>query len=628
MQNILKKYWGYDSFRPKQKEIIDSALEGKDVLAILPTGGGKSICFQIPALMREGICIVISPLIALMKDQVQNLNVMGIKALAIYSGMTYHEMDIALDNAIFGDYKFLYVSPERLRTELFKVRLAKMNVNYLVVDEAHCISQWGYDFRPDYLQICAIRKIIKASVIALTATATVPVAEDIMTKLEFKVPNLIRSGFERPNLAYVVRKAEDKLGQLLKICNSLNGSGIVYVGTRKTAENVSSFLNSRNIDAHAYHAGMGRDVRSSIQDEWKSGKKRIIVATNAFGMGIDKSDVRFVCHFDVPDSIESYFQEAGRAGRDELHSFAVLLWNGTDISRLKQIGKVTFPPLDYIKDIYQKVFIFLGFTYETGKGCSVKFELEAFAKRFKLHAATAYYAIKYIERAGYWSLTEELEITAKLQFIVNRDELYRLQLGSVEWDAFIQVILRLYTGIFSDYVPIDEEFIARQGRYAVEVVKTKLIGLSKMKIVKYIPKIKSPMLNINNERLYEKNFLLPQKEYDEKLNRVQSRINDIIAFVEEDKECRSKVLLKYFGQEKSKSCGICDVCIANKKSIHLKDTNRRNQGNLSVTNETESIMKVLNECGGDFRKAALRIKEIGGDDYDDLIEILRKIEHP
>lgn len=563
MKATLKKYWGYESFRPGQEEIVSSALEGRDTLAILPTGGGKSICFQVPAMMKDGICIVVSPLIALMKDQVQNLDRRGIPALAVYSGMTLHEIDVALDNAIYGDYKFLYLSPERLRTRLFRTRLERMNVSYLVVDEAHCISQWGYDFRPDYLQIAEIRTLLPKDVpvIALTATATPVVAQDIMEKLSFRESNLIQGNFERPNLSYVVRKAEDKMGQLLKICSGVNGNGIVYVSKRKNAEDLSAFLSAHDISAEGYHAGLERGERSAIQDRWKSGETRIIVSTNAFGMGIDKPDVRFVCHFDMPDSLEGYFQEAGRAGRDGLRAYAVLLWNGSDILSLKQKIRTSFPPLEYIRDVYQKVFTFLGFAYEEGAGACVKFNLEDFAKHFRLNAASAYYAIRYIEMAGYWTLTETLRIPARIQFTVSRDELYREQLGSPEMDSFVKVLLRLYTGIFTEYAAIDIGKIAKVGGYPEESVLSKLVSLSRKQLIKYIPAINSPMLSLNNERLVDKNLRLPKAEYEDRLRRHTGRVDSIIDYVQLDKGCRSEYLLHYFGQQKTSRCGTCDLCL-------------------------------------------------------------------
>ena len=570
MLATLKKYWGYDGFRPKQEEIISEALAGRDVLALMPTGGGKSVCFQVPALMKEGICIVVSPLIALMKDQVENLRRRGIPALLVCAGMSYREIDATLDNAVYGDYKFLYVSPERLRTDLFLARAAKMNINYLVVDEAHCISQWGYDFRPEYLMISEVRGKIagtafpeKVPVIALTATATQDVAEDIMARLGFEKTNLLVSGFERPNLSYSARKCENKLGQLLKVCNGVQGSGIVYVAKRRTAEDVTAFLTSQGVDAAAYHAGMNGKVRAAVQDAWKKGEKRIIVSTNAFGMGIDKGDVRFVCHYDMPQSPEAYFQEAGRAGRDGKRSYALLLWNSTDLNRLAQILQTTYPPLEYIKDIYQKVHNFLKIPYEEGRDKGYKFDLVAFAKQYKLQASKAYYAIKYIEMSGYWTLTEELEIPSKISVAVSRDELYGIQLGSAETDAFLKVLMRMYEGLFSGYVSIDEERIASVGKYSVLAVESKLKWLSSRKIIHYIPKIKSPVLYLATERLYPENLRLDQVEYDSRVARSKSRQDAIAAYVQNEDRCRSQMLLEYFGQ-KSAPCSVCDWCLSHR----------------------------------------------------------------
>ena len=552
-----------------QEEIISEALAGRDVLAVLPTGGGKSVCFQVPALMRKGICIVVTPLIALMKDQVQNLRDRGIGALAVHAGMTRREIDYTLDNAIYGDYKFLYVSPERLRTELFRVRLLKMDVSLLAVDEAHCISQWGYDFRPDYLEIAAIRQLLGPAVpvMALTATATPQVAADIMDKLGFKKPNLLTGDFARPNLSYIFRETDDKMGRLLKVCRGVKGSGIVYVARRKSAEDLAAFLRAQGESAECYHAGLPRESRARIQDAWKSGETRIIVSTNAFGMGIDKPDVRFVCHFDMPDSLEAYFQEAGRAGRDGQDAFAVLLWNRTDVRRLRQTVRTTYPPLETIRDIYQKVFIWLGFAYEEGKDASAKFELEKFAQRFRLHARTAYYAIKYLETAGYWTLPATLQIPAKIQFTVSRDELYRIQLGNDDTDAFVKLLLRMYTGLFTEYVPIDEEKIARAGRFAPAVVVEKLRSLSRRQILKYIPAIHAPMLNLHYERLDDRNLRLPQSEYDERVARRSGRLEALVNLVENDQECRCLQMYRYFGQEGGQPCGRCDVCA---RTAHAK----------------------------------------------------------
>lgn len=564
MKTTLKKYWGYDSFRPLQEEIISSILEGRDTLAILPTGGGKSICFQVPALMREGVCIVVSPLIALIKDQVENLCRRGIEAVAIHSGMTYRQIDTALDNVVYGDVKFLYVSPERLRSDLFKARVRKMNVNLIAVDEAHCISQWGYDFRPDYLVIAEILKILpsRVPVVAMTATATEAVAEDIMARLEFRERNIIRGSFLRKNLSYIFRKVEDKSGRLLKICGGVAGSGIVYVGRRKSAEDLSKLLQSHGIAAESYHAGMSPAVRNAVQERWIGGNTRIMVATNAFGMGIDKPDVRFVCHYDMPDCVENYFQESGRAGRDGKESFCILLWNEADLATHRKVIQTSYPPLPYVRDLYQKVFTFIGYAYEEGAGASVKFDVEEFAKRYRLNASTAYYAIKYIESEGYWSLSETVRIPARLQFTVSRDQLYRIQLGDTEMDTFVKLLLRMYTGLFSSYVSIDIDRISQTGHYSPEVVKDKLKRLSMMEVVKYIPAISSPMLNLNNERLYDKNLRLPESNWREKVTRHTERLEAMSTIVSDDRHCRNARLLQYFGETLDEPCGKCDVCRA------------------------------------------------------------------
>lgn len=563
IKEILKRYWGYDGFRPMQEEIISAILNGEDTLALMPTGGGKSVCFQVPAMAKEGICLVVSPLIALIKDQVQNLNARGMRALAVYSGMNYHQIDVALDNAIYGDYKFLYVSPERLQTPLFQERVQKMNINFLVVDEAHCISQWGYDFRPSYLEIKEIKKHIgKVPTVALTATATKKVAEDIMRHLEFERPHVISSGFRRPNLSYVVRETDDKYGNILRICRAVQGSGIVYVRERKKTEEIAGFLRGQGIAADFYHAGLSKEMRSIKQDGWKKGEIRTIVATNAFGMGIDKPDVRFVVHYDLPDSIEAYFQEAGRAGRDGLRSYTTLLWNRSDLNRLRQIHNVTYPSVEYIKDIYQKVFIYLQIPYEAGKESVNKFDLAGFARKFSLNAVSAYYAIKYIEQEGYWELTDEIDNPSRITFIVNRDELYKVQLNDVELDTFIKSLLRLYTALFSRLTAIDEEYIAKVTFDSAEGVKDKLKRLSKMRVIKYIPRVRTPLIIMNYERLLESNFYLSPGRYTERKEMFRQRIEAIIGFARNDTVCRSRQLIEYFGQPAGEDCGICDVCIA------------------------------------------------------------------
>ena len=611
---ILKKFWGYSSFRPMQEDIIKSALEGKDTLALMPTGGGKSICFQVPAMAREGLCLVVSPLIALIKDQVQNLNSKGIKALAVYSGMSYNQIDIALDNAIYGDYKFLYVSPERLQTRLFKERVRRMEINFLVVDEAHCISQWGYDFRPAYLEIKEIKQIIgDVPVIALTATATKAVADDIMRVLEFSHPNVISSGFERKNLSYVVRQAEDKFGNLLKICNGVPGTGIVYVRERKRCEEISSFLRQNGITADFYHAGLGKELRSAKQDAWKNNTIRVIVATNAFGMGIDKPDVRFVIHYDLPDSIEAYFQEAGRAGRDGERSYATMLWNSTDVQRLRQIHTISYPDMEYIKEVYQKVFIYLNIPYEEGRDSVNKFNLVEFSKKYSLNAVSAYYAIKYLEQEGYWELTDELDNPTKIMFVVGRDELYKVQIDKPELDKFIKSILRIYSGLFSRITSIDEEYIARVTMDSLAGVKEKLLQLSRLHIIKYIPRVRTPLIIMNTERLVEANLYLSPKRYEERKNLFKERIESIISYAREDDVCRSRMLIDYFGQEVKGDCGICDVCIR-----------RRNNSNIGLRKRAVEahITGMLQERG---EMTISAIETVAGDEYKLYLQVLREM---
>ncbi len=616
--DVLKKYWSFESFRPLQEEIINSVLENRDTLALLPTGGGKSLCFQIPALIKDGICIVVSPLIALMKDQVENLRSRGIRALSVHSGMTANEVDAALDNAIFGNYKFLYLSPERARTEIFRVRAAKMNISFIVVDEAHCISQWGYDFRPEYLLIKEILEVTgPLPIIALTATATNDVAKDIMDKLAFREPNLIKGRFERDNLSYVVRHSEDKNGQLLKIIRSVKGSSIVYVRERRRAEEVSAFLRSQGISADSYHAGFSSKLRTSKQDEWQSGITSVIVSTNAFGMGIDKGDVRFVCHFDIPESIEAYFQEAGRAGRDGNRSYAVLLWNSYDIRRLRQIASITFPEIDFLKDIYQKLYRYFDYSYGSGKGESVRFNLLEFSSKYKLHTSTVYYAIKYLESCGYIKLTEELDNPSRIMFLVNRDELYTIQLKNESLDSFIKSLLRLYEGLFSGYLSIDEEYIARVTRNSRAAVVSMLIKLSRMGVVGYIPGARSPLLIFLEERLEEKGLYLSENEYQKRKNSFINRTESVIDYVNEESMCRSRYLTSYFGQNEGYDCGICDICIGKRRlkegKYYLQEIERRLIEILMESSRTmEEISSMVEDESGCYLDILREMADRGG----------------
>ena len=559
---ILKDYWGYDSFRPKQEEIVNAALEDRDVLAILPTGGGKSVCFQVPAMMHDGIAIVVTPLIALMKDQVQNLNDRGIKALCVYAGMSAREVDTKLNNAAYGDFKFLYVSPERLGTQLFRNYVQEMNVSYIVVDEAHCISQWGYDFRPDYLNIGEIRQLVDAPIIALTATATPKVADDIMTRLGFKEKCLIKSGFERPNLSYIVRKCEDKLGQMLNICTKVAGTGIVYVRSRKKAEELAEFLSANNISASFYHAGLGQDSRSERQAGWKSGKIRVMVCTNAFGMGIDKPDVRFVIHFDVPDSPEAYFQEAGRGGRDGKSSFAVLLWNSSDIRRLHQLTTVSFPSLEYMEDIYHKIHVFYEIPYEAGCGRQLKFDLDEFCSKFKLQRQAVYYSIVYIERTGHWTFSEDVDINTKVQIVVDRNELGEIDLDDAKMYPLLEMLMRRYTGVFSYPVPIDEEYVASRIDVTVPQLRQLLYKLSLEHVIRYVPCDHATVIYLHHDRLRPKNLNLDVEKYNLLKSSFSERVQKMVDYVQEEDVCRSSYLLEYFGQAESEACRTCDICRA------------------------------------------------------------------
>ena len=568
---VLNEYWGYDSFRPKQEDIVRTALEGRDVLAILPTGGGKSVCFQVPAMIRPGVAIVVTPLIALMKDQVQNLTDRGIKALCINAGMGRREVDNALNNALYGDFKFLYVSPERLGTRLFQSYVQEMNVSYIVVDEAHCISQWGYDFRPDYLQIGRLREIVDAPVIALTATATPQVADDIMERLGFQEKCLIKSGFERPNLSYIVRRTEDKLGQLLNICNSVEGTGIVYVRSRKKTEELAAFLTAGGVSASFYHAGLGADSRSDRQERWKKDDIRIMVCTNAFGMGIDKPDVRFVVHFDVPDSPEAYFQEAGRGGRDGRRSYAVMLWNSSDTKRLRQLATVSFPSLEYIEDIYHKLHIFYDIPYDSGVGRQLKFDLDEFCRHFNLQRSSAYYAIVYIERTGHWTMAEDIDISTKVQIAVERNELYDFQFPDRRMISLLEVLMRKYTGLFSYPVPIDEDYVASQIGVPVPMLRQLLYKLSLEHVIRYVPADHATVIFLHHDRLRPKNVNLDPKRYGMLKDSFLERMQKMIDYISEETVCRSRYLLEYFGQTESEDCGTCDVCRAKPKAARSED---------------------------------------------------------
>lgn len=562
---VLQEFWGYESFRPLQEQIINSVLEGNDTLALMPTGGGKSICFQVPQLMKEGLALVISPLVALMKDQVQNLADRGIKAISIHSGMSRREVDMALNNAAYDEQvKFLYVSPERLATNLFSSYLNVLPISTIVVDEAHCISQWGYDFRPDYLQIGKIRERVDVPVLALTATATPQVCEDIMDKLAFRDRVLFKSDFERANLNYIVRESADKMGQLLSVCRGVPGTGIVYMRNRAKCEEMAAALKAAGVSADFYHAGLQSISRSERQQDWKSGKTRVMVCTNAFGMGIDKPDVRFVVHLDIPDSPEAYFQEAGRAGRDGKTAYAVLVYNQQDISRLNQMVDLSFPPLDYVEDIYQKIHIFYEIPYEHGEGRELKFHLEDFCRQFSLQRAKTHYAVQYLDRIGQISYSEDVEIPTRVKIIPDRQSLYSIELPNPQMVSLLELLMRNYTGIFSYAVPVDEQSLSRSLGLSVPQLRMLLYETSLEHVIKYIPCDVSTVVFLRHPRLRPGDVDLKPLYYKRLREAAQERAAQMEQYCTSADECRSARLIRYFGQEEVRDCGVCDVCRARK----------------------------------------------------------------
>ena len=561
-QEILKQYWGYDSFRDLQEEIITSIGEGKDTLGLMPTGGGKSITFQVPALAQSGLCIVITPLIALMKDQVQNLRKRGIKALAIYSGMTRQEIVTALENCIFGDYKFLYISPERLDTEIFRIKLRSMKVSMITVDESHCISQWGYDFRPAYLKIAEIRELLPGvPVLALTATATPEVVKDIQSRLNFREENVFRMSFERKNLAYIVRKTDNKTGELLHILKRIDGSAIIYVRNRRRTKEITELLMQEGITADFYHAGLDNAVKDLRQKRWQNGEIRVMVATNAFGMGIDKPDVRIVLHIDLPDSPEAYFQEAGRAGRDGLKAYAVILYAKSDKMTLHKRVADTFPEKEYILQVYEHLQYYYQMAMGDGFQCIREFNLEEFCRKFKYFPVPVDSALKILTQAGYLEYTDEQDNAYRKLLKIRRDEHYKLLEMGTEAETLIQTILRSYTGVFTDYAYISEDTLAIRTGLTRQQIYNILVTLTKRRIVDYIPHKKTPYIIYTRERLELRYLHIPASVYEERKARYEARIKAMEEYVTSESVCRSRMLLRYFGEKNEHNCKQCDVCL-------------------------------------------------------------------
>ncbi|MFW0715266.1 RecQ family ATP-dependent DNA helicase [Pedobacter sp. N23S346] len=563
---ILQKYWGYSAFRPLQQDIINSVLEGKDSLALLPTGGGKSICFQVPALVKEGICIVVSPLIALMKDQVENLKSRGIEAIAIYAGMRKREIDILLDNCIYGKIKFLYLSPERLLSELVRVRISYMNVNLIAVDEAHCISQWGYDFRPPYQQIAKLREIHpKVPVLALTATATAFVRRDIVEKLEMNDPQVFVKSFARDNLSYVVINKEDKYKKLTEICRNVKGTGLVYVRNRRETAEVSNFLNRNQIKADFYHAGLERDVRFQKQEDWKLNKIRIMVATNAFGMGIDKADVRTVVHLDLPESLEAYYQEAGRAGRDEKRSYAVLLANQSDMMNLESRYIDSFPSPDEIRKIYHYLGNYFQLAFGAGEGLTFTFDIADFCKRFNISVLKTLSALKFLEHDGYLTLSESIFLPSRMMFIASHEDIYRFQIENKAYDGIIKTILRSHGGAFDGFVSIKEADLAKKTGLSYKEIVALLNKLQSIELLTYIQQTDQPQLQYVRPRVDMDHFDLDVKYLEFRKEILLKQVNAVISYASTN-ICRSIQLLSYFDEHQAAKCGVCDVCLAEKKA--------------------------------------------------------------
>ena len=620
-QQTLRQYWGYDDFRGIQREIIESIGSGHDTLGLMPTGGGKSITFQVPALAQEGTCIVITPLIALMKDQVDHLLRRGIRAAAIYSGLTHEEIIVTLENCIFGNVRILYVSPERLSSELFQTKLRHMRVSFITVDEAHCISQWGYDFRPSYLEIAKIRKLVPdAPVLALTATATPAVVKDIQDKLTLKTErafNVFRMSFERTNLTYVVRHTTDKRKELIHILSSVKGTAIVYARSRRRTKEFSEMLNEAGIPATFYHAGLDTTVKDERQQAWQHDQVRVMVSTNAFGMGIDKPDVRLVIHIDCPDSIEAYFQEAGRAGRDGFKAYAVLLYNDADERKLEKRIADTFPEKDYIRQVYEHLAYFYQIGVGSGYNHTFEFNIDKFCHTFRHFPIQVDSALKILNRAGYIEYTEEQDNQARVMFTIGRNDLYRLENTSPNEEKIITALLRNYGGLFTDYNYIDESFIASQTQLEPHQVYMTLKGLSQRHILHFIPQKKTPYIRYTQRREDMEHIMLPPAVYEERKRQYEERIHAIIKYATNDQVCRSRQLLRYFGEDDSHDCHLCDVCLAHRPEGKVTEAR--------FTNAMEQILARLDD-GKPHPITDLRDIQLPTDELDAALEYLLQEE--
>lgn len=618
LYGILKKYWNFDEFRPLQKEIIDSVIGGRDTVALLPTGGGKSLTYQIPAIALDGVAIVITPLIALMKDQVEALKRRGVNAVAINSSMSYGQIDAALDNCVYGDVKLLYIAPERIDTLVFRSRVKRMNVSLLAVDEAHCISQWGHDFRPSYLRINSLRDVLpQVPFMALTATATEVVLADICKQLSLAEPALFRRSFARPNLSFAVRITENRLEQILRICTNIAGSGIVYCRTRADTEQVADYLRTAGLSADFYHAGLRYDMRSAKQNAWMKGQMKVVVATNAFGMGIDKPDVRFVVHHQIPASIESYYQEAGRAGRDGQRSWAVVVYSPTDAAAAQKRIALEYPPIEQVRRIYDALFNFLQISIGGGKDEVYDFDIMRFAGYANIFSVTAYNAIKLIELNGYMTLLDEMDYPTRIKFRVGREDLYRFRVDNADLDSFLKILLRTYTGLFTDFIAIDESYLERVSGFAEHTVVKMLLTLSRSRILSYIPRRRTPLIAFHEERLPKADLYITPATYA--VRRVQSEllVTSMVQYAEQSDICRSVVLQNYFDEHTATPCGICDVCLAGKNSQtsaadHLKNIEVVKSTILEslIDNQNIDIQALMRLVGGNSSLVTVALRSL------------------